>query len=553
MATRGLVALALVSGCGSDSDEPAGPAGAGNAGRSASSGGDAGSAGRGQGATSGAESGRGASGGSEGGGAGVADSGNSGEPGAAGDQGGSSASGGEGGSAEAGAAGAAPDPVELPPLVSGTRLRAKVYVGDDGSRHAIGLYDTELELDCEFANLGADGYRCVPLPAVPYTDIFADDRCMIAAIGYEPGCGAQRYEVRAIVEDECDGMPRRDVRLIGDASPSAFRDNAGTCEPHTVDSSTVEWHAVSPADAADFVEATLSRVSLGAGLRALVVTAADGARVARSFWYADTPCEAREITGAGVRCTPAAVALPTTYFADELCTDTVGYWLGVPACGDVPQLAYATSVQKGACSTRVTELVSVTPFVARSAWGKSGDMCVTRTVFPADFRRYVIGDAVDASALPELVVERPGTERLRSNVYRTEGGSSVGLGTGIYDTELEVECTPYTFEDGVVRCAPVSRALGSYYSDANCSVPIVPADDCLERPYYGDIVADGSCASNAVMRGVYVPGAAYSGPVHQWVEDEERTCEELLEPSESFVALEPVDPSDLATLTVEIE
>lgn len=47
--------------------------------------------------------------------------------------------------------------------VSGTRLRVRYILGDDGSRTASGFHDSKLGFDCGFVQTADAGLRCAPL------------------------------------------------------------------------------------------------------------------------------------------------------------------------------------------------------------------------------------------------------------------------------------------------------------------------------------------------------------------------------------------------------
>jgi hypothetical protein len=60
--------------------------------------------------------------------------------------------------------------------VSGTRLKANVYIGEDGSKQFASWHDTQLNTDCTF-KVAADGVvRCLPVAAGRYAR-FADSSC----------------------------------------------------------------------------------------------------------------------------------------------------------------------------------------------------------------------------------------------------------------------------------------------------------------------------------------------------------------------------------------
>ena len=60
---------------------------------------------------------------------------------------------------------------------SGTRIKVKYVVGDDGSRQQAGLFDTQLNIACYYRT-SADGLpRCLPLSELVATSQFSDSLC----------------------------------------------------------------------------------------------------------------------------------------------------------------------------------------------------------------------------------------------------------------------------------------------------------------------------------------------------------------------------------------
>lgn len=94
--------------------------------------------------------------------------------------GGSSSAGGAGGGSAAG--GSASRREEL--YTSGSRLRVRSYVGDDGSRQQVGLYDTQLQTLCAFTRAADGELRCLPLGG--FTAYFGDAQCLQRVLSVPP-------------------------------------------------------------------------------------------------------------------------------------------------------------------------------------------------------------------------------------------------------------------------------------------------------------------------------------------------------------------------------
>lgn len=100
------------------------------------------------------------------------------EPPGGGGGGGGMASGGGGGSGEGdggrdGGIAARTDQL----YTSGSRIKVKYFVGDDGSRQQGGLFDSQLNIACSYQTSGDGLPRCLPLREVVPASQFADSQC----------------------------------------------------------------------------------------------------------------------------------------------------------------------------------------------------------------------------------------------------------------------------------------------------------------------------------------------------------------------------------------
>jgi hypothetical protein len=96
-----------------------------------------------------------------------------------------------------------------PGWVSGSRLRARVYEGTDGSKQFVGWYDNQRKENCSIA-VAADGkLRC--LPEAAYNGVlFTDAQCTVPLGQQSPkGCTAPKY-IDVPAAQTCGGTyPRR--------------------------------------------------------------------------------------------------------------------------------------------------------------------------------------------------------------------------------------------------------------------------------------------------------------------------------------------------------
>lgn len=123
-------------------------------------------------------------------------------------------------------------------LKGGSRLKAKIVTGEDGSEAAIGLYDTKLGVDCAFAQAEDGKMRCLPtdlarsqiMTGVFYTgidtggaEIFLDSACSrraALALLCNPSVKFMRYT-------EACGGPVRIAEVVERANASLYYYTSG--------------------------------------------------------------------------------------------------------------------------------------------------------------------------------------------------------------------------------------------------------------------------------------------------------------------------------------
>lgn len=118
---------------------------------------------------------------------------------------------------------------------SGTRLRARMIVGADGSKELIGWYDKQREEECAFKSADEGKLRCVPT-AHPVFD-FADPECTKPLVTLPPqlDCNGNppKYVMAMDYTQAC--IPSARLFEIGAASQTmvdpVYRSQQGGCQP----------------------------------------------------------------------------------------------------------------------------------------------------------------------------------------------------------------------------------------------------------------------------------------------------------------------------------
>ena len=136
--------------------------------------------------------------------------------------GGSDGTGGAGGASNEGGRG----PMPALGYENGSRLRARVFVGDDGSRQFLGWRDTELEIDCAFQKSPNGVYRCLPSGAASVSaSFFTGPSCSTGAI--LATCGAAPSYALENVGSSCD--PAYVVHEVGPSLSNLYVLNGAQC------------------------------------------------------------------------------------------------------------------------------------------------------------------------------------------------------------------------------------------------------------------------------------------------------------------------------------
>ncbi len=114
--------------------------------------------------------------------------------------------------------------------ISGSRLRARFLLGDDGSKEFTGWYDNKLMQPCVFRK-GTDGLRCLPEIATEQAKgvqgpLFSDDQCTIPAVK-SLGCGIQAMVAVAQSPGSCTNA--FEVYKVGSSNNKIYYKSCPNC------------------------------------------------------------------------------------------------------------------------------------------------------------------------------------------------------------------------------------------------------------------------------------------------------------------------------------
>jgi hypothetical protein len=150
------------------------------------------------------------------------------------------------------------DASRAPGWVSGSRLRARLRVGADGSKSLAGWRDTKLGVDCFFLLAGDGKLRCLPEQAGTASH-FSDAGCTQPAMIVTKGCAAPAYAWKwTTMTDSCGTQTTYAVHPVGPAVATIFSGSPPSCvNQSTLLMTTLDAYAVgAEVPASEFVEAT---------------------------------------------------------------------------------------------------------------------------------------------------------------------------------------------------------------------------------------------------------------------------------------------------------
>ncbi len=420
-------------------------------------------------------------------------------------------------------------PADFEPWVAGDRLRPVVERDEDGQARLLRWFDTELEVECDFAET-IDGFACTP--ATRWREgVFADANCSAPAT-YGSSC-EETPAFGTLNPNGCGpGSPMRRAEAL---STLYYRDPDGTCREQ---SGRVEGYRLESLSSSMLVEASRTRTEVDTLLGHWTYSGDDGS----SQWTgpidldADYPCTIVEAEGASVCIASMLGVLDSTLHLDAACTQG-----DVAVAYPQPQCPEARFIE-----TDVGSLGTITDdFEPAALWRSDADGCTslakTFWVEVPSFHAYRPFETGDA---PPIALEREGSGRLRLQQPVASDGEPLGQpASQWFDTELNTPCALLADGTGTTRCAPEPTANLIYFGDATCSAPV----------FYAPVTVTGwvSVLDYGPQCGTLLFGASRVGDPHQgevYRRDPDGACVTTPDPGLLYSSAELVPPESLAVL-----
>lgn len=350
---------------------------------------------------------------------------------------------------------------------SGTRLRARVQILDDGARRLVGWHDRELGIDCSFGRDAAGVLRCLPVAArVP---AFADPACTVPA-HLPVSCEAEGTRwVRGIrTRDEaCWPAPWTfDVWELDPARATTGYSMSESCAPAIPD---VDAIPILPASPSIFVEATIVERPVTPRLTATYFVTADGAEARRPDLFRDVELDrtCRFVhAGAALYCVPPSGSTTSgDYHGVPDCSDRVAYVSATRGCEE-PLIVEHTIEET--CGGRI-ELRELGPRITGPLYAETPEgTCVDATWDPELGAFHELGPLTAEGRLVRGIEETRGTGGARFRTITVDGVPVHDVAHALVDAH-GATCFPLDFEDGRTRCVShLPGAVPVMFADPEC-------------------------------------------------------------------------------------
>ncbi len=493
-------------------------------------------------------------------------------------------------------------PIE-PPFEEGTRLKAVYQQAEGAPPLFLNWYDTELGLDCLFADVGlADRQVCFPTSA-PGTDpraffarkssFFSNSRCSQAltfSFFEEHNVVLEATET----EESCAGhirlfrvgpkvAPETTLYLDSDAS------TLSRCGPAYLETPEAPFFAVGAEIPLDTLVSGTFQPGPGPGrIVELRIAGSDGSiqhagNVGRmevsnsaeaypgvvSRWAAwdmqrSEPVLAQSFVPlAEPRWLPNIAEQMGGYFSDATCSTAVETRL---ACPPPPSLAYSLVSPLDACGNSTPTLLRTGSQVPKPEqlyyFDVDARRCTASQVQASLIRTFAPSTPLPTETFAPLTKIRTGTERLQLIQAATPGGRAA-LPLGFWDTALDQPCSAspsIVAADGSLRCLPDAFALTDFnriFADAACSERLLSQNDALAACQPPRKFASRSerlsptdpLAPSSVVH-FFPLGNRHQGSIYVLLPDDTCSPTSAIEGETVYELEAELDPNDLAPVTL---
>ena len=449
--------------------------------------------------------------------------------------------------------------------VSGTRVKMRVAVTEEGDIYWQGFRDTQLDIDCSYASITSDESRCLPTSRYsPSPDAYAnvtyegvyytDDHCTEAVYNFPARCPSEY-----LLTPELAGVPfcaENKYRLFKRgpqymATSQLYGMSAGKCVPASPAANAQLYQVGAEQDLSIYAKGRPGQWASAGGIAMHGNLGEDGSREAQRFWDSkrNQACSIMRLEDRSLHCVEAV--LTQSQFADDACSKPLA---SVDTRCDREQVPFA--IAKSATVCEAYALYNVLDPYAGSVYGQGSCSQYSPKLAPGH-QLYTTerADPAEIQALEE-VLDATDPGRMQRMHYRNQGGAC--LLSSMYDDDLDTRCRFNIAGDGQLRCLPsdgLTQVIEGF-SDAACTVEskLVYADGCGKLPgrYAVVEVQDGCSTKRRVYNVLPEPISANNVPTTHFRSSDGSCRKSPIAPGTYFKVGEEVMPAKMMRATIEI-
>jgi hypothetical protein len=465
---------------------------------------------------------------------------------------GSETDGGVGTSPNAGAggdaAGGSGDGIVTDGWLSGTRLRATLYVAGSSKLFKT-WHDTLLDVDCNFA-FDADGVeRCLPGFEHGY-GAYSDSKCTKPVLALDADAEVPDFVMAPPPPFECSkGTRYLKVGASVAGVTELYSNSSGSCQSNgSVGATQIVKTLGAAVPNAMFVAASDTvQEPRDERLLANVRVAEDGSRQVISHFDVTrkADCNPREHEGDGYGCVPEDRAYIEYFFADDQCTTEAAYHpaYAQQVCGRDPTIIQNSSPYFTDGYYEVGDLV---PNVFRKD-GRNCDPYTSSGDPGASY--YLVGKAVPFTSFAALSSKNEGKGRILLQVLRGAADELISR-EDFYDATLGTACAMGQTTDLEPRCVPRYTSGVNVYADAKCSQGLLTTAMGVAPIERDKFLQANSSGGGSV---IYQLGAKLAKPAKVFQYNGPDCLEQVVDAGSDYYSTTIVAPSELAPVTLETE
>lgn len=449
--------------------------------------------------------------------------------------------------------------------VSGSRVKMRVAVTDEGDIYWQGFRDTKLDIDCSYATVTSDESRCLPTSLyAPVPEAFADVNYYSSVYYTDERCTEAVYNLRTscpqdyVLTPELTDVPacaeikfrlyKRGPQYM--ATSQLYGRSAGACVPATPAADARLYQVGAEQDLSIYAKGSPGQWASAGGIAMHGHLGVDGSHEARSFWDStrNQACSIMRLEDGNLHCVAAVLTQST--FADDACARPLA---SVDTRCDREPTPYAFAKSGTVCETYALYRV-LDPYTG-SVYGRSP--CTQYSPTLASGFQLHTTERADPAEIQELTEVQDATDkgRLQRVHYRNKGGAC--LLSGMYDHDLDTRCRFNVASDGELRCLPIDLNLViDGFSDAACKVEskLVYADGCGKLAGRFAIVQapDGCSSKRHVYNVLPEPISANDVPTTYYRAADGSCLKRPFAPGTYFKVGEEVMPAKMMRATIEL-